>query len=87
MQSAKQLVRTGIFYLEEAILEVLFEARETPHPYVKLTDINEEIGGKWDEDGWSVRILLKKLEEAGRVEQREVRGPWKLTEVEYEKRR
>lgn len=29
MQSAKQLVRIGIFYLEEAILEVLFEARET----------------------------------------------------------
>ena len=87
MQSAKQLARIGLFYLEEAVLDVLFEARETPHLYVKLAEINKEIGGKWAKDGWSVRILLKKLEAEGRVEQREVRGPWKLTETEYEKRR
>ena len=87
MSNPKQLVRIGIFYLEEAILDVLFEARETPAPYVQLSEINKKIGGKWAEDGWSVRILLSKLEEKARVEQREVRGPWKLTEAEYQKRR
>lgn len=87
MQSAKQLVRIGLFYLKEAILEILFEARESyKDPYVKLTDINEELGGRWKVDGWSVRELLLKLEEEKRVEQREVTGPWKLTEAEYKKR-
>lgn len=88
MQSAKQLVRIGLFYLKEAILEFLFEAREShKDPYVRLTDINKELGGKWKVDGWSARELLLKLEEKGRVKQREVGGPWTLTDAEYEKRR
>lgn len=84
----KQLARIGIFYLEEAVLDVLFEAMETSpeDPYVKLVDINEKIGGKWAEDGWSVRILLTKLEAKNRVEQKAKYGPWKLTEAEYQQR-
>lgn len=89
MLSPKQLAGIGIDYLEKAILKVLFEARETTpeDPYVRRVDIIEKIGGgHWNENGWSVRQLLKNLEEKGCVEQREVRGPWKLTEVEYKKR-
>lgn len=87
MQSTKQLVRIGIFYLKEAILEVLFEARESQKdPYVTRQEIIDEIGGEWKVDGWSAREFLLKLKKEGRVEQREVRGPWKLTEAEYEKR-
>ena len=90
MSSPKQLVRIGIFYLEEAILDVLFEAMEADReaPYIKLRDIKKQIGGEWKKHGWSARELLKKLEEKpSRVEQREAGGPWKLTETEYQKRR
>ena len=89
MPSPKQLAGIGIDYLAKAVLKVLFEAWETTpeDPYVKRSEIIEKIGGgHWVEDGWSVRILLTKLQEEGRVEQREERGPWKLTDAEYQKR-
>lgn len=89
MSNPKQLGRIGIFYIEEAILEVLSEAMETSPeaPFVRAVDVARKIGvyKDWDQDRWLVPIILKKLEADGRVEQREARGPWKLTEVEYQK--
>ena len=45
MQSAKQLARIGIFYLEEAVLDVLFQAREfQENPFVTAAEIRRKIG-------------------------------------------
>ena len=87
MQSAKQLARTGIFYLEEAVLDVLFQATEE-NQLVIAAEIRRKIGlGEIDESAWVIRGILQKLKNEERVEQREERGPWKLTEVQYQKRR
>ena len=40
----------------------------------------------WNLGNWIGRCLLKKLEAAGRVEQKEAQGPWKLTDAEYQQR-
>lgn len=93
MQSAKQLARTGIFYLEEAILEVLFEKRETSsNPCVPNAEIERQIGlyRKWEMagmDGWITRSVLQKLASEARVEQVEKGGPWRITDAEYESRK
>ena len=88
MSNPKQLARIGIFYIEEAILEVLFEAIDAPDgSFVRAIDIALKIGVKHGlNENWLVSDILKKLEADGRVEQREARGPWKLTEDEYQKR-
>ena len=88
MQSAKQLARVGVFYLEEAVLDVLFEAMAAQEdPFVRAVDISRKIGVKyWDNENWIVAGILIKLKAEERVEQRKVRGPWKLTETEYQKR-
>ena len=89
MSNPKQLARIGIFYLEEAILEVLFEKMETSpdDSLVRAVDIARKIGVRHRlNENWLVSDILKKLEAEGRVEQREERGPWKLTEDEYQKR-
>ena len=89
MQSAKQLARIGIFYLEEAVLDVLFEAMETSQedPFVRAVDIARKIGAEhWTNENWLVSDVLYKLKAEERVEQETNRGPWKLTETEYQKR-
>ena len=86
MQSTKQLARIGIFYLEEAVLDVLFQATEE-NQLVIAAEIRRKIGlGEIDESNWVVRGILRKLKNEERVEQREERGPWKLTETEYQRR-
>ena len=86
----KHLARTGIFYLEEAVLDVLFEAIVTQEDaFVRAVDIRRKVGvyEDWDEDGWLVAGILRKLDVEGRAQQKEDRGPWKITEAEYQKRR
>lgn len=86
MQSAKQLARIGIFYLEEAVLDVLFQATEE-NQLVIAAEIRRKIGlGEIDESDWVIRGLLRKLETEGRVEQSEEPRGWKLTEAEYHRR-
>ena len=92
MQSAKQLARLGIFYLEEAILDVLFEAMEAQpeDPYVQRVDIRRKIG-VYDlhrKYKWSLEGFLFKLKGEERIEQekRSDGSFWKLTEDEYQKR-
>lgn len=89
MQSAKRLARTGIFYLEEAVLEVLFEVMEAQEdPFIKAVDIARKIGVyDGDRTGWLTASILYKLRGERRVQQKKTGGPWKLTEAEYEKRK
>ena len=84
----KQMARIGVFYLEEAILETLFQSDDE---YVRAVDIARKMGIKsWDPDDWVVARILYKLDEDGRVEAR--RGPsgqrtgWKLTTHEKNRR-
>ena len=50
MDNPKQLAQTGISYLEEAILDVLFEAKHSKESdFVRGRDIRERLGthSKW----------------------------------------
>ena len=65
----------------------VFQATEE-NQLVIAAEIQRKIGlGEIDESAWVIRGILQKLKNEERVEQREERGPWKLTEVEYQKRR
>lgn len=82
--SAKQLVRIGMFYIEEAVSITLFQ--KYPE-YTRAADLSRSIGIKpWDEYDWVIRYILRKMETVGRVEanyvNEQARG-WKLTETEY----
>ena len=86
----KKFTHIGIFFLEEAILDVLFAVMETSPeaPFVRAVDIRRKMGiyEHWDKDGWLVATIVKKLETEGRVKQKARLGPWKLTEAEYERK-
>ena len=81
--SAKQLVRIGVFYIEEAISTTLLQ--EYPE-YTRAADLSRSIGMKpWDEYDWVISVILRKMEADGRVEPRIVNDKavgWKLTETE-----
>ena len=86
-ESAKQLARIGVFYIEEAILETLFQAHGE---YVRAADLSRGLGIKqWDQYDWMTGVILHKMEADGRVEARRVNdraSGWKLTENEYSRR-
>ena len=66
--TAKQLTRIGVFHIEEAILDTLFQANDE---YMRIADITRAIGIKsWDKYDWIVGRVLRKLEADGRVEAR-----------------
>ena len=86
--TAKQLTRIGVFYIEEAILDTLFQANDL---YVRAADIARDLGVKsWDESDWIVATILYKLEKDERVEARRDAGGrktgWKLTTLEKNRR-
>ena len=82
--TAKQLVRIGVFHIEEAISTTLLQ--EYPE-YTRAVDLSRSIGIKnWDDYDWVIRYILRKMEKAKRVEARYVNDRamgWKLTEAEY----
>lgn len=85
--TAKQLVRIGVFYIEEAILTTLLQ--EYPQ-YMSAANLSRIIGiDTWDNNdnnNWVIRAFLIKMERDGRVHARIVNGQkrgWKLTETEY----
>lgn len=87
--TVKQLVRIGVFYIEEALLTTLLQ--EYPE-YMRAADLSRIIGIKtWDNDDWVIDKILTKMGNDGRVEPRTVtlsngrtrREGWKLTETEY----
>ena len=86
--TAKQLTRIGVSYIEEAILDTLFQADDE---YTRGADITRVIGIKsWDNYDWIVTNILPKLEEEGRVEARRradgKNAGWKLTTREHNRR-
>ena len=75
----KQLARIGIFYLEEAVLDVLFEAKYKQE-WLQPADICERADMTYG--------VLAKLEAEGRIEHSQAtRQKWQLTEKEFENRR
>ena len=94
---AKQLARIGLFYLEEAILDVL------PSPsdeHIKMAQVNRLIGmhrihQEWTRvepkgvSDWLCSFVLEKLLDEERVETRTEgnrRTGWRLSHSEYERR-
>ena len=90
----KQMARLGVFHIEEAILDILFQA---DGQYVRAIDISRDCGmsQSWDESHWIIAAILNKLEIDKRVEAR--RGEpkpgrkgrasgWKLTVHESNRR-
>ena len=89
----EQLARIGIFYLEEAVLDVLFRAYNQES--LSAREISRRAGlprrqtEKWEDDMIAYGIL-DKLQTERRVKNNQPgRGPdrWQLTDKEFEKRR
>ncbi|MDR2709360.1 MAG: hypothetical protein LBC07_05250 [Elusimicrobiota bacterium] len=92
----KQFTRIGEFYLEEAVLDVLLEARcENGDACIGAAEISKRAGiygdtGKVHMNDAIATGLLNKLCAAGKVErcsQRNKRGGWKITDKEFERRK
>ncbi len=85
----KQLARIGMFYLEEAILDVLFEAEMGNRQGLGPTEISKRLGTflPWYNPGdLIVAGFLIKLENQGLVVHPR-RGDWRLSEKGRENRR
>jgi hypothetical protein len=96
----KQLARLGEFHLEEAVMDVLLEARHE-NECIGAAEISQragifrqpdtkEDGGVASGNDWIVGGLLIKLRKAGKVERCEQsngKGGWKLTDEEFNRRR
>ena len=97
MYNPKQLARTGIFYLEEAILDVLLEEREKGNDFVTDVNVQKAIGmygQTWDggNSNWLTNSILNKLEMEERIdckrnENNRRTGGSRLSDTEYEKRK
>ena len=91
----KQFARIGEFHLEEAILDVLLEAKHENNclgaaEIGKRTGIYRDRGSNNMMNDAIVTGLLNKLAEQKRVqrcEQESGQGGWKLTDKEFEVRR
>lgn len=85
----KQLARLGVFYIEEAILEILFQANDT---YISRKEVANKLGmlESWHESEWIIYVTLNKLEEDARAEPDlgadGQRKGWKLTALERNRR-
>ena len=91
--SPKQLAQKGIFYLEEAVLDVLFRAYNQES--LSSREISRRAGlprrqtEKWEDDMIAYGVL-DKLQNERRVKNNQPgRGPdrWQLTDQEFENRR
>lgn len=91
----KQMARLGEFHLEEAILDVLLEARYEEQclgaaEIGKRAGIFREPGRQVNMNDAIVTGLVNKLSIAEKVErckQANERGGWQLTDAEFERRR
>lgn len=91
----KQFARLGEFYLEEAVLDVLLEARHKDE-CIGASEISKRAGifrDRGSEDIMNDAIvhgMLAKLCDENKVErctQPNGKGGWKLTNAEFERRR
>ena len=93
MNSPKQLTRIGIFYLEEAILDTLSEARHQGNDFISKTDIEREVGiyQRWENSQFLCASILNKLEGDARIKSRQsetgkTRTGWQIEDTEYNQR-
>jgi len=90
----KQLARMGEFHLEEAVLDVLLEARHEGE-CIGAAEISKRAGvfresgeaGGNDAIAWGVLNKLAKHGRVERCEQSNNRGGWQLTDDEFSIRR
>ena len=91
----KQLTRIGQFYLEEAILDILLEAKHE-NECIGAAEISRRAGifrdrGKENimNDAIATGLLVKLSDENKvlRCEQESGRGGWELTDTEFQSRR
>ena len=93
MNSPKQLTRIGIFYLEEAILDALSEARHQGNDFIFQVDIEREVGiyQRWENPQFLCASILNKLEGDARIKTRQsetgkTRTRWQIEDTEYNQR-
>ena len=92
----EQLARIGIFYLEEAVLDVLHEARHSeewlsPSEISKAVGVTKAVSIRYKGHNYPlVRGILDKFDTEERVEpstrESRKRQEWHLTEEEFERR-
>ena len=85
----KQLARIGMFYIEEAILDLLLEAEISTQQGLGPTEISRRLGTYLSGDSYPNAIVygfLEKLKGEDLIEKVK-RGHWLLTEKERRKRR
>ena len=80
----KQQARLGLFHIEEAILEGLFQANDE---YTSVADISRKIGIDqfYHKYSWIVAPILDKLAQAGQIVGTRTTG-WKLSDQERHRR-
>ena len=77
--------------LKDAILEVLYQARLEGEDSIRGADIRKQLGIPKLQNGpnlqdFPIRHILGLLQEDGKVEQREPKGPWRITDSAYQER-
>lgn len=84
MSTPQQLTLKGISNLEEAILNVIFEATQRDK-YIRQHQIERKIGvyKRWRQSNWLVATILYKLAEEGRIVPNPNGHGYKLTDAEY----
>ena len=89
MNGPEQLAQKGIDCLEEAILDVLLEAKQNGKDFMPKADIERTLGihNGWENFQFLCASVLYKLREDNRVWQNGPRGPWQLTDAEYNRRK
>ena len=90
MNHARSLTDQAIVLLENAVIHVLANARESGHAYISGADIGRAMGTyrRQGSPGRIHRIILDKLEDEHRVESLrsesgKVRKGWRLTDAEW----
>ena len=87
MDTSKQMAKRGMFYLKEAVLDVLWEARCNKESYLQTDEIRKRLGipPETERSGHNSLILgvLYYLFDEGHVSrQRTPQNEWKISEQE-----
>ena len=84
-EAIQRQAKIGLYLLEDAILEVLYEHHRNGEKWVKAADIRKHLGLPkvrfYNELGdFPIRYILSSLSDGNKVEQRKKKGPWRITD-------